>query len=302
MNATHRLDGQSIVVTGGAGGIGYFIAEGLARRGARVILAARSVQKARTALSLLPDPSRHDAVILDLAAVDSICSAAARINSLGAIDGLVMNAGIIGAPSTRQPGPFGVESTVAVNVLAHMELLRLVLPALRRSPNARIVSTGSTLTKKIPFSLDNWLSDRSYQPRHAYAMSKHAAEILGFELARRLNSAGASIQSVVSHPGSAIDAVTPNRPPLHERPAAVRALAPVLAPVFSRIVQGKDVAAQPAITAISADKLPPEAYIGPSRGATGEPAFTTPVATSTDPVLGRVLWNNVEAILEAPIL
>lgn len=296
------ISGRTIIVTGSGSGIGFFVAEGLARRGARIIVAARSSSKAKAAIELLPEPTRHRHLELDLADLKSIRAAGALIEASGPIDGIVMNAGVIAASPTYTTGPFGVESTVDVNTLAHIEFLRLVLPSLQQAPNARIVSTGSMLTKKIPFDMENWLAQVSYHPRTAYAMSKHAAEIFGFELDRRLISTGSNIRSIVTHPGSAIDALTPDRPPIHRRSLVIRTIAPALAPVFSHRVQGKESAAQAAIAAMTMSLSPAAKYIGPWRGATGVPAATDPVWSSTDPAIGAQLWSAAEAILATPIL
>lgn len=299
---TSRLDGRTIIVTGASGGIGYFIAEGLAHLGAHIIVAARSAEKAQAAIELLPEPGRHRHLELDLSNLESIRSAGTLVGNSGPLDGLIMNAGIIAASPDYSTGPFSVESTVDVNVLAHMEFLRLTLPALQQSPSARIVSTGSMLTRKIPFDIDNWIAENSYRPRVAYAMSKHAAEILGFELDRRLIASGSRIRSVVTHPGGAIDALTPDRPPLHQRPLPIRLTATALAPLFSQLVQGKESASQPAIAAMATPALPAHPYIGPRRGATGAPVFATPVTSSADESVGVRLWAETETILANPVL
>lgn len=109
-------------------------------------------------------------------------------------------------------------------------------------------------------------------------MSEHATEILGFELSRRLRSRQSSVESIVAHPGGAIDALTADRPGIHTRPAIVRAAARILGRAFSSIGQGKDSAAEPAVAAIAARTLPPgEFYIGPRRGAPGPPTIAEPV-------------------------
>ncbi|MBY4131350.1 SDR family NAD(P)-dependent oxidoreductase [Rhodococcus fascians] len=299
-----RLDGRTVAVTGATSGIGYFIAEQLAELGAEVVVVARSEVRGRHAIGLLPHSGRHRFLEMDLADVDSVRRAGEELRATPRLDGLVLNAGLIAAPTSFEEGPFGVELTVGTNAVAHLELLRLALPTLERSSaGARVVSMGSMLTQRIPFDPNNWLSQQSYRPRTAYAMSKHATEILGFELSRRLRTRTSSVESIVAHPGGAIDALTADRPGIYTRPAIVRAAARVLGPVFSSMVQGKDTAAAPAVAAVAARDLPSgEIYIGPQRNAAGPPIVSEPVKTSRDPELGAFLWNEIERIIGAPII
>ena len=299
-----RLDGRTVAVTGATSGIGYFVAEQLAALGAEVVVVARSEERGRSAISLLPHAGRHRFLEMDLADVDSVRRAGEELRATPRLDGLVMNAGLVAAPMSFEEGIFGVELTVGTNTVAHLDLLRLTLPALERaSGGARVVSMGSMLTQRIPFDQNNWLSQQSYHPRAAYAMSKHATEILGFELSRRLRARGSSVESIVAHPGGAIDALTADRPGIHIRPAIVRAAARVLGPAFSSMVQGKDAAAAPAVAAVAARDLPSgEIYIGPQRNATGPPIVSEPVDTSRDPDLGAFLWDEIERIIGASIV
>nr|WP_314142181.1 SDR family NAD(P)-dependent oxidoreductase [uncultured Rhodococcus sp.] len=298
-----RLDGRTVAVTGATSGIGYFIAEQLAALGAEIIVVARSEQRGRHAISLLPHPGRHRFLEMDLADVDSVRRAGEELRDTPQLHGLVMNAGLIAAPTSMEKGPFDVELTVGTNFFSHVELLRLALPSLKRTSGARIVSMGSALTQRIPFDGNNWLSQESYRPRAAYAMSKHATEILGFELSRRLRTRNSSVASIVAHPGGAIDVLTADRPGIHTRSGIVRAAARVLEPAFSSMVQGKDSAAAPAVAAMAARDLPPgEVYIGPRRNAAGPPTIAEPVDSSQDPELGAFLWNETERIIGAPVL
>ena len=159
-----RLDGQSIIGAAPSG-IGFFIAEGLARLGAQIIVASRSAQRAQSAIALLPEPARHRHLTLNLADLESVRPAGSSVGDGPPVHGLIMNAGVIAAHPTSTEGPSGVEATVGVNVLAHLEFLRLSFPALEQAPAARVISTGSFLTKKIPFDADGWLVPSEYHPR-----------------------------------------------------------------------------------------------------------------------------------------
>lgn len=297
-----RLEGRKVAVTGATSGIGYFTAERLAELGAEITVMGRSEKRGQHAVDLLPHPERHRFLKMDLTDVNSVRVAGGKLRDMTPhLDGLVMNAGLITPPKSYTSGPFGVEITVGTNFLSHVELLRLALPALERAPHARVVSLGSMLTRRIHFDRTNWLSQESYRPRVAYAMSKHATEIFGFELSRRLQAESSSVESVVAHPGGAIDALTPERAGLHTRSTILRASARILGPAVSSLVQGKDSAADPAVAAVAAIDLPYATYIGPQRVASGPAVIAQPVSTSLDPELGSLIWNETERILQASI-
>ena len=95
------LTGKTALVTGSNSGIGYETARVLALRGAHVICAARTVEKAQTTSdSIAGDTSPS---VFDLADWDSISDAAAIIRATGKpIDILVLNAGIMELPELQQ--------------------------------------------------------------------------------------------------------------------------------------------------------------------------------------------------------
>ncbi|TWX36225.1 hypothetical protein ES689_12530 [Frigoribacterium sp. ACAM 257] len=160
---------------------------------------------------------------------------------------------------------------------------------------------GSFITEKHPLDRTDWLSDRDYRSRTAYANFKHAVQLFGFELARRPKQCGHSTRSVVVHPGAAIDALTHDRPGIHQRSALTRAAAAVVGPPFSRIVADKQDAARSAVLAVSAHDLPPLAYMGPERRETGRPRAVPAPAVSLDPELGAFVWDETERLLGAPV-
>ncbi|MGW7533132.1 SDR family NAD(P)-dependent oxidoreductase [Amycolatopsis sp. NPDC054798] len=276
-----RIGGQTVAITGATSGIGFFAAARLADLGARVLVLGRSESRGRATVSALPDPDRHEFVQLDLADRASIAQAGDQLGELPRLDALVLNAGVVAGASGSGPahriGAFGVEEIVGINHLAHAELLRRALPSVRR-----VVSLGSALTRKIPFDRENWLSEQHYRARVAYAMSKHATEIFGFELHRR-----AEVRSIVVDPGGAIDALAPGRPGARVLRAAARP--------FRGIVQGKDQAARPVVAAVASPDLRGGEYLGPHPTAAAE--VRQPVATSRDPELGAWLWTETERLL-----
>src|SRR5512132_1129905 len=138
--------GRVAVVTGANGGLGLEVARELARRGALVVLAARDQAKATSARASIraevPDASL-ELQPLDLASLASVREAAASVlDGHRRVDVLVNNAGVMGIDERRSED--GFELQLAVNHLGHFALTALLLPALLRGGDARVVSVTST--------------------------------------------------------------------------------------------------------------------------------------------------------------
>ncbi|MGH7507149.1 MAG: SDR family NAD(P)-dependent oxidoreductase, partial [Longimicrobiales bacterium] len=89
-----ELRGQVALVTGASRGIGRSIAEHLARGGARVVIAARALDRAEAAAAALPGDGHHGFAcdVADAAAVDALIKAVE--SELSGLDILVNNAGV----------------------------------------------------------------------------------------------------------------------------------------------------------------------------------------------------------------
>ena len=187
--------GKIFVVTGANAGLGYFTSEQLAQAGAHIVLACRNPARTDAALAALrgrvPGAS-VSSLLLDLADLESVRTAAAALLVLPRIDGLILNAGIVHPPRDRQVSLDGNELVFATNYLGHFALTALVLPALLRTPGSRIVALGSMISRLMDSSLDDLQLEMSYNGLKAYAQSKIAAQVFGFELDRRLRASGAS--------------------------------------------------------------------------------------------------------------
>ena len=120
------LAGRTFLVTGGNTGIGRATVTGLAQRGGRVFLTARSAAKGEAAAAAIKAATGKFAVFflpLDLADLDSVRSCAAAFLALGEpLHVLVNNAGVGGVHGlTRQ----GFELMFGVNHLGHFVLTAL---------------------------------------------------------------------------------------------------------------------------------------------------------------------------------
>lgn len=145
---------NTALVTGANKGIGFAIAQGLGRRGLRVVVGARSeVAGAEAVDRLAAQGVDASAVQLDVTDDASVAAAAAELGErFGTLDVLVNNAGISGAfdPVTWEQDPTTMDldelrRVVDTNVYGVVRVTNAMLPLLRRSSAPRIVNTSSSM-------------------------------------------------------------------------------------------------------------------------------------------------------------
>lgn len=198
--ADRDLEDTFVVITGANTGIGRATAEKLAARGAKVALACRSEDRTRPVLDGIATRG-GDAffVPLDLGALASVRSAAARIDALGRpIDVLINNAGVAGQRGFTVDG---FELAFGTNHLGHFLFTLLLASRLREAPRARIVNVSSHAhydAKGIDFAAVR-KPTRSITGLREYAVSKLANVLFTSELARRFGPNG--VHSYALHPG-----------------------------------------------------------------------------------------------------
>ncbi|WP_329108665.1 SDR family NAD(P)-dependent oxidoreductase [Micromonospora sp. NBC_01699] len=289
------LGGRTYAVTGGNAGIGYFVAEQLAAAGGRVVILGRSPQRLGAAVEAIRReiPAAEIATIpLDLADLDSVASAAAALTALDRLDGLIENAGISAPGRQRTTTRQGLELAVGTNHLGHFALTALSLPVLAATPGSRVVSVGSIMTRRAGFDLDDLLSERSYNPRQAYVRSKHAVQMFGFELDRRLRHADSGVRSIVVHPGLGLDGASPRRAGINEPTPLARIAGRLLTP----LAQGKHRSARVAVRATVDPDAEGGQYYGPARRGVGLPVPLQPPQVDLDPDLAARLWTRSQEL------
>ena len=201
------LTGKTVIITGSNTGIGLETAVDLAKRGARVILACRDVEKGERAAVEVRRRSGNVNVIflqLDLASLQSVRRFAENIlREEPCIDILINNAGI--SLTSSQKTVDGFEAHMGVNHLGHFLLTNLLLNHLKESPSARIVTVSSVLYKRCEFfDFENMNSvdpSRYLQkmPGMAYSQSKLANILFSRHLAKILE--GTNVATYVLCPG-----------------------------------------------------------------------------------------------------
>ena len=201
------MAGRVVIVTGSNTGIGKETARDLARRGAKVILACRDLEKAERAASDIRSSSSWHVVpkFCDLASLKSVRNFADDIlASEQRLDVLVCNAGS-GAPFGRHLTEDGFEMQFQTNHLGHFLLIHLLLPLLERTPSgARIVITSSLAHRFGRIDLQNIARSDHYSshPFLTYCDTKLLNVILTKQLARRLQSKNSNVTVNALHPGT----------------------------------------------------------------------------------------------------
>jgi len=142
------LKGRVAVVTGGAQGIGYAVAERFIASGAKVVLwdiDAPLLDKAQAALGAAASSARVE--LTDELAVDAATQAV--LTAQGRIDILVNNAGITGGNApTWELAPAMWRRTIDVNLVAPYLTCHAVVPAMLRQGYGRIVNVASVAGKE----------------------------------------------------------------------------------------------------------------------------------------------------------
>lgn len=201
MEVTAGLDlsGQTAFITGCNSGLGYETMRVLALRGARVIGAARTLERATEACASIDGDAIPVACELsDLASVAS-CGRAVQIMGMP-VDMLILNAGIMSLPELEQVN--GIERQFFVNHIGHFALTNHLLDQVLSAPQGRIVvvsSSGHSFAPDAGIEFDNLSGERDYDPWKMYGVSKLANGLFALELSRRLAGTAATANSV--HPG-----------------------------------------------------------------------------------------------------
>jgi NAD(P)-dependent dehydrogenase (short-subunit alcohol dehydrogenase family) len=295
------LHGQTAVITGATGGLGYETALALAGAGASVTLTGRNAKKGADALAAIRNiHPRADISYepLDLASLRAVAAFATHFKSHNRkLDILVNNAGVM-APPSRQETADGFELQFETNYLSHFALTAHLLPLLRAA-HGRVVSLSSVAARRGRIDFDDLQAHGSYVPFVSYSQSKLATLMFGYELQRRSEAAGWGINSIIAHPGVAQTALVANG--MGSGGTLVSSITARAASFFISIFgQSQKAGALPQIFAAASPQAAQGGYYGSTgfqeiRGPVG---VATPPARALDVAAGSRLWRTSEDLLK----
>lgn len=200
MDVTEGLDlsGKTILLTGCNSGIGLESFRVLALRGAHVLAAARSEDKARAAAAEIGAAS-FTPIACELSEPSSVRAAVEAVKAAGRqLDAIICNAGIMALPKLETK--CGYELQFFTNHIGHFILVTGLLDTL--AERGRVVMLSSTAHEMAPragIEFDNLSGEKGYFAWRAYGQAKLANLLFARELARRLPRKDQTANAV--HPG-----------------------------------------------------------------------------------------------------
>lgn len=200
----YNLSGKVIIITGGNSGIGKAASIQIARSGATVVMACRSMERGAQALVHVREAANSAKVYLmqvDLSSQASIRRFASDfLERYGQLHVLIHNAANF---DHTQKKPVitddDVETVFATNHLGPFLMTNLFLDVLKASAPSRVITVASKGLLTYPFldiKFDNLNGERKFNLQHAYYHSKQAQVMFTFDLAERLRGTGVTVHCV----------------------------------------------------------------------------------------------------------
>lgn len=213
-----RISGSTILITGASSGIGAAVARLAARRGARVLLLARTESALEQVAAEIRAAGGHAGVFpADLTDPGAVERVAARILAeAGPPDMLISNAGAGRWLFVHETSPAEMVEQMAMPYFAAFYITRALLPAMRRRGRGRLVYVNS------PAALLAWPGAAGY------TAARWALRGFAEALAAELHGSGLRVSTVI--PGKVSSGYFRNNPGVEERAPGLARLLPTLTP------------------------------------------------------------------------
>ena len=188
------------LVTGATGGIGYETARGVALKGAATVVVGRDQAKtvAKAHQIWLESGVPVGPLVCDLSSQEQVKNLIAEIRTrFPRLNILINNAGVF--TMRRMLTADGIERQWAVNQLAYYMIAESLADLLVANAPARIIQVASDAHYDGKIDFDDLSGARGYSGTRAYSQSKLANVLHTYDLARRLEGTGVTVNCL--HPG-----------------------------------------------------------------------------------------------------
>jgi len=257
------LTGKTYLITGANTGAGFEASRVFLNKGAEVVMLNRNKQKSEVAVTKLKQEFGDDAkvsfIVMDLADLDSVRTAAEKVNeNIPYIDALLCNAAIAQV-ATQQLTVSGFESQLGINHYGHFLLLNLLFKKVENT-GKRIVIMGSNGYKMglKRLKLEDMNFDEKYSPMNAYCNSKLAQMVFAYELQHRIKEANKDVEVYVCHPGASKTSLAKE-----EANLTTKIVFKVLS--YTPLAQSAEKGSWPEVMCATEDGLKQQAYYGPTK-------------------------------------
>ena len=271
-----QLRGKHCMITGASSGLGRVTAVELARMGASLTLVCRNRGRGEDVIAEIRQKTGNrtvNLILADFSIQRSIRELAAAFLDRGEpLHVLVNNAGVFNLK--RELTADGIETVFAVNHLSYFMLSLLLLERIKQSAPARIVNVASAAHGHATIDFDDLGGERRFRSMRIYGQSKLANILFTYELARRLEGSGVTVNC--AHPGAVATGLGTNN----------GALAKLLMPLIGLFMRSPE---QGASTQIYLASSPDVEGISGKYFVDCKPAKSSP--ESYDTAVARRLWE-----------
>jgi 3-oxoacyl-[acyl-carrier protein] reductase len=200
---------QTALITGATEGIGRAIAFALGRAGYRVGVCARTESKVRKLVKELnAEGFEAGGAAADVGNADQVARMVEQVTgSLGQIDTLINNAGVLIGKPFEELTLEDWDTTMSTNVRSLYLVTRAVLPGMRKRRRGDIVNVASLAGRN------------GFVGGTAYTASKHA--VLGFSRSLMLETRKEGIRVIAICPGSVDTSMLRDQPMLKSEPSRI---------------------------------------------------------------------------------
>jgi NAD(P)-dependent dehydrogenase (short-subunit alcohol dehydrogenase family) len=198
------MERKICLITGGTSGIGKATAEALAALGATTVIVGRDPEKSRRVCRKIRAKTRNsnvDFMLADLSSQQDIRKLADLFKRrFPKLDVLINNAGA--KITARNTTVDGYEMTFALNHLAYFLLTQLLIDRLKAGSDGRIINVSSGAHGGARLDFNDLQNEHEYVGKRAYNQSKLANIVFTYELSRRLDGSGVTVNAMA--PGGVI--------------------------------------------------------------------------------------------------